>query len=85
MLNKTIDGEPMYVSVLQILITKDKILPFSNYNYLVVVYWLRDTALKTSFYLRVQPTTGAEVKPRTVDRGCYTVLAGRAYRTSQRR
>jgi hypothetical protein len=32
MMNKTIDAEPMYVSVLQILITKDKILPFSNYN-----------------------------------------------------
>jgi hypothetical protein len=32
MLNKTVDNEPVCVCVLQILIMKDKILPFSNYN-----------------------------------------------------
>jgi hypothetical protein len=33
-LNKTIDDGPMYMCVclLRILITKDKVLPFSNYN-----------------------------------------------------
>jgi hypothetical protein len=32
MLDKTIDDEAACVCVLRILITKDKILPFSNYN-----------------------------------------------------
>jgi hypothetical protein len=31
-LDKTIDDEPVCVCVLRILITKDKILSFSNYN-----------------------------------------------------
>jgi hypothetical protein len=38
-LNKTIDDEPMCVyvcvCVLRILMTKDKVLPFSNYNVLI--------------------------------------------------
>jgi hypothetical protein len=32
MFSKTIDDEPVCVYVLRIPITKDKILPFSNYN-----------------------------------------------------
>jgi hypothetical protein len=31
-LDKTIDDKPVCVCVLRILITKDKMLPFSNYN-----------------------------------------------------
>jgi hypothetical protein len=31
-LNKTINAEPVHMCILRILIAKDKILPFSNYN-----------------------------------------------------
>jgi hypothetical protein len=91
MLNKTIDDEPMCVSVLRIFrkiryyIFLTIICEYTISYKKISAHRLRDIALKASFYLRVQPTTGADVKPPTVDRGSYTVLAGRAYRTSQRR
>jgi hypothetical protein len=52
MLNKIIDGEP--VCVLRILITKDKILPFSNYN-------LRIYNFLHKFAARLKPCSGTPV------------------------
>jgi hypothetical protein len=46
MSNKTIDDEPVCVCVLLILITKDKILPFSNYN--VRIYTAVNDSAKTN-------------------------------------
>jgi hypothetical protein len=39
MLDKTIDNEPVCVCILRILITQDEILPFSNYNVRICIYY----------------------------------------------
>jgi hypothetical protein len=65
MSNKTIDDGPVSVCVIRILFTKDKILPFSNYNVRIynflqqfAAHRLRNTALErcsATFFARAHP------------------------------